>query len=72
MKVKVFCWNDVVTLASAIEGQVIAYANSKEEAIDMALEDAPSRIKDKLRLELESTEPSIYEEPMVFVIWGSD
>ena len=67
---KLYHWDDLDTLEQYMSGQAFALASSKEEAIDLVVEDRDFE-SDKLRAELTEKEPAIYDSPVGFAIVGS-
>jgi hypothetical protein len=70
MKMKLFYWPHVRTLADWADGQVFAIAADVGEAIDEACRDYGVR-SEMLRAELESTDPEVHSEPFAVCVTGS-
>ena len=72
---KLFHWDCVCELrAYGPAGEVIVMANTKEEAIVLAVSEIniSEYRREKLRVELSRIEPTIYESGKAFLIYGSD
>lgn len=67
---KLFYWDSLTTLEEHWPGQAFALAASREEAIARIMADADPH-DDALRVELEATEPQVFDAPVGFTIWGT-
>lgn len=79
---KIFHWEDVDVLRQHSSGEVIVTAETKEEAVRLAVQEyGPDDCADvqrgswetleALEAELKSKEPKVLEAPVVFLILGS-
>lgn len=72
---KLFFWEDVRAIGDWAEGDAVALAATKEQAVDLIVEaytyGADTHSEETLRLELTSTEPTVSEEPVGLVFTGS-
>jgi hypothetical protein len=67
--VRLYYWDTVEALADHAPGIAFAFADSKEQAVELVM-DAFGEYS-KLRLELTGTEPTVYEGPHGFYVMGS-
>jgi len=75
-KLKLYYWNDVEFLAQYTNGDAFALASTKEEAIELIVNNSDIDDRyysiEKCRNELKSKNPYVTEKPEGFVIYGSD
>lgn len=81
---KLYIWSDVAALADYGDGEVVAMAESKEQAIDLACaatdwrwyrtakaSEPRGEAVPGLRAQLERTEPTVHDGPYAWVDRGS-
>ena len=76
---KLYVWSRVKTLEGYNPGRASALAESKEEAIELIVNEYSGTVYSKrffdealaLRAELENTEPTVYDSPQGFYQYGS-
>ena len=69
MSLKLFYWDDVDALEDFATGHAFALAESKEQAIELVV-DEDGRASEPLRLELTEKEPRVIDEPEGFTVSG--